>query len=147
MPLALHWYVWDEIAFDTGYPEYFPAKPGFAAAVQTLQQQYQISVAPYINGRIFDVNTKSWTQDGAEAYCTKYSPVAFQSDIRTPYQEVFTLTLLVVQSFFGFYFGFIVLIVVLHCARRHTELRFWFDVCCDVSYTSYWQQKIASVVA
>lgn len=86
MPLALHWYVWDEIAFDTGYPEYFPAKPGFADAVRTLQAN-KVSVAPYINGRIFDVSTKSWHDDNAELYCAKYVPEAYASDQLTPYQE------------------------------------------------------------
>ena len=75
--LALHWYEWDTLGyilgsdyqycgsevtcgFDTHYPEYFPPREGFNLALKGLQD-LGVKVAPYINGRIFDQGTDSWT--------------------------------------------------------------------------------------
>ena len=52
--------------FDTHYPEYFPVRTGFQAALATMQE-LGVRVAPYINGRIFDKGTKSWEADGGTA--------------------------------------------------------------------------------
>jgi len=77
--LALHWYEWDTLGyventdyqdcdsevtcgFDTHYPEYFPPRTGFNKALKSIQD-LGVRVAPYINGRIFDQGTKSWTAD------------------------------------------------------------------------------------
>ena len=46
--------------FDTHYPEYFPVRKGFNASLAAMQE-LGVKVAPYINGRIFDKGTKSWT--------------------------------------------------------------------------------------
>ena len=87
--LALHWYEWDLLGyeagsnytkcdpkdphcgFDTHYPEYFPVRDGFAAGLAKMQDA-GIHVAPYINGRIFDRGTESWTKDDAEVPATKH---------------------------------------------------------------------------
>jgi hypothetical protein len=84
--LALHWYVWDDIAFDTGYPDYFPAKPGFPAAVQTLQSA-GVHVVPYINGRIFDVGTPSWKADGASQFAAQAVPLVLNPSTYSLYEE------------------------------------------------------------
>lgn len=69
--MALHWYVWDEIrAFDADYPDYLPAKPGFAEAVEALHE-LKVRVVPYINGRLWDVATASWKADNAQAFAAK----------------------------------------------------------------------------
>ena len=65
VPIAIHWYNWHKIPFDTDYPEYFPTKEGFKDAVKKLQE-FGVRVMPYINGRIFDFNCRSWLLDGAE---------------------------------------------------------------------------------
>jgi len=70
--IALHWYCWHEIPFDTDYPEYFPAKPGFPEAVRNLSE-IGVKVFPYINGRLYDYNADSWDVDHAEKYNTKGS--------------------------------------------------------------------------
>lgn len=91
--LGLHWYEWDTLGyregsnystctsevtcgFDTHYPEYFPVRTGFGDVVQQLQA-LGVRVAPYINGRIFDVGTSKWTQDHAQAHACKNSPSVF----------------------------------------------------------------------
>jgi hypothetical protein len=69
---ALHWYTWHQIPFDTNYPQYLPAKAGFQQTVQYLQSK-GIHVVPYINGRLFDINTQSWKTDNAGLYATTMS--------------------------------------------------------------------------
>ncbi len=64
-PIGLHWYEWDHYLFDTNYPSYFPAKPGFVEALATIKKAYngQIKIAPYVNGRIFDIGGEAWKAD------------------------------------------------------------------------------------
>jgi hypothetical protein len=81
VPIALHWYNWHEIPFDTLYPDYFPAKPNFREGVKALQDA-GFRVMPYINGRLCDPNSKTWTQEGAD------KAAARQADGK-PYAEVY----------------------------------------------------------
>jgi len=70
VPTAVHWYNWHQIPFDDHYPEYFPAKEGFAQGVADLHAA-GIRVMPYINGRLWDPRTASWTAENAQAACAK----------------------------------------------------------------------------
>jgi len=70
VPIAIHWYNWHKIPFDTDYPEYFPTKEGFKDAVKKLQE-FGVRVMPYINVMYFDINAKSWIDEKAERYCAK----------------------------------------------------------------------------
>jgi len=93
--LALHWYEWDTLGyepgsdyghcasevtcgFDTHYPEYFPARVGFNDALSHLQS-LGVRVAPYINGRIFDKGTETWTRDNAIAFASKQAAPTLNS--------------------------------------------------------------------
>ena len=53
--------------FDTNYPDYFPARSGFAAAQREVQEVLGVPVFPYINGRIHDQNTTAWGAEGGGA--------------------------------------------------------------------------------
>lgn len=69
--VGLHWYYWHHYPFDTKYPEYFPAKDGF---VQMVEETKKLGgyVTPYINGRLWDPATESYSKlDGNEASCRK----------------------------------------------------------------------------
>ncbi len=69
--VGLHWYYWHNYPFDTHYPEYFPAKPGFREMVAEAQS-LGAYVTPYINGRLWDPATKSYKAENAkEASCRK----------------------------------------------------------------------------
>ncbi|MFA7692209.1 MAG: DUF6259 domain-containing protein [Candidatus Hydrogenedentales bacterium] len=57
IPIGFHWYNWHQIPFDNDYPHYFPAKEGFAEAVQDLQAS-NVFVMPYINGRLWDTRDR-----------------------------------------------------------------------------------------
>ncbi|UCH34369.1 MAG: hypothetical protein JSV65_17875, partial [Armatimonadota bacterium] len=70
VPTAVHWYNWHQIPFDDHYPEYFPTKAGFAQGVAELQAA-GVRVMPYINGRLWDPRTETWTSENAEAACAK----------------------------------------------------------------------------
>ncbi|HOE11044.1 MAG TPA: DUF6259 domain-containing protein [bacterium] len=69
VPTAAHIYTWHEIPFDDHYPEYFPAKPGFKAAIQKIQKA-GIPAMPYINGRLWDPATESWKEKNAQTACS-----------------------------------------------------------------------------
>lgn len=69
--VGLHWYYWHNYPFDTHYPEYFPAKPGFKEMVAAAQAKGAY-VTPYINGRLWDPATPSYkAENAAEASCRK----------------------------------------------------------------------------
>lgn len=61
VPTAVHWYRWHTIPYDTDYPDYPPARPGFADAVAGLQTE-DVPVMPYINGRLTDPNGETYRE-------------------------------------------------------------------------------------
>ncbi|MDI6828305.1 MAG: DUF6259 domain-containing protein [Armatimonadota bacterium] len=81
LPIALHWYTWHQIPFDTLYPEYFPAKPNFAEGVKALQAA-GFHVMPYINGRLCDPKSKTWLEEHADL-------AAARQENGEPYTEVY----------------------------------------------------------
>ncbi len=70
VPVGVHWYCWHQIPFDDGYPEYFPPKQGFQAAVRELSEA-GIVIMPYTNARLWDPKTDSWHREGASSAATK----------------------------------------------------------------------------
>jgi hypothetical protein len=82
--VALHWYVWHQVAWQTNYPHYFPARGGFRDVSQRLQKQ-GIKIFPYINGRVYDINNQSWSHDEAEIHCCK-SSAARSKPLHVPLQ-------------------------------------------------------------
>ncbi|WP_169853022.1 DUF6259 domain-containing protein [Anaerohalosphaera lusitana] len=66
MPLAVHWYMWHQILWDQKYPDYFPAEPGFAAAIDELQAR-NIKIVPYINGRVWDTGLNDFESEALPA--------------------------------------------------------------------------------
>lgn len=68
--LGVHWYHWHHYAYDTMYPEYLPAKPGFADIVREVQEA-GAHVTPYINGRLWDPANGSYKEKGRLASCRK----------------------------------------------------------------------------
>ncbi len=75
VPMAMHWYEWHEIPFDDRYPDYFPPKEGFKEAVARLGNA-GIIVMPYINARLWDSSTESWSREGALAAAAKDADLA-----------------------------------------------------------------------
>ena len=131
--LGLHWYEWDTLGyvkgsnysncsseitcgFDTHYPEYFPVRSKFQEKLKDIQA-LGVRVAPYINGRIFDQDTKSWVAKGGEAKhaAAKSTPAILNSSSKS---------LLLYNESYG--------------------SKAVFAVMCP--HTKYWQNTIADVV-
>ncbi len=67
--VGLHWYFWQHLPYDTNYPDYFPAKEGFAEAVKKAQKM-GARVTPYINGRLWDPANHTYDEwNGKDASC------------------------------------------------------------------------------
>jgi hypothetical protein len=64
VPIALHWYRWHKIPYDTLYPEYFPPLPRFIEAIREWQA-IGAHVMVYINGRLWDPDSESWEKQNA----------------------------------------------------------------------------------
>jgi hypothetical protein len=89
--LGLHWYEWQcgfadlcekdhgahRFHFDTEYPDYFPARRGdtFREVVDQLRAD-GVYTFPYINGRIFDNNSKSFTTEDGLQHVVKQPDIA-----------------------------------------------------------------------
>jgi len=58
VPVASQLYTWHRSAFDTAYPEYFPARPAFKPLIEGVKD-LNILITPYVNGRLQDVNVPS----------------------------------------------------------------------------------------
>jgi hypothetical protein len=67
--VALHWYNWFDKPFDITYPDYFP-REGFEQGVKKLHDA-GVRVLPYMSGRLFNPDSDSWTNEGAERYTAK----------------------------------------------------------------------------
>lgn len=71
IPFAVHWYRWNEVPLDTLYPQYFPAKEGFAEAVREVQR-LGIKVMPYINAHLWDTALDNFPTLGQPAACKSF---------------------------------------------------------------------------
>ena len=72
-PVSVFWHWWHGCAYDAEFPEYLPPREGtepFRAAVEKAQSQGIHSLI-YMNQRLWGTTTKSWTDEGAEAYAYK----------------------------------------------------------------------------
>lgn len=69
--IAFHWYFWHNHAYDSHYPDYFPAKPEFAPIVKKVRER-NCQVMPYINGRLWDPGADSYkARQGYLASCRR----------------------------------------------------------------------------
>jgi hypothetical protein len=123
VPVGYHWYWWENKPYDTGCPEYFPPKLEFKPGVEELHKA-GIYVMPYINARLWDVDTESWHQERAEMWCTK-APFKLIDGLRDYYLST------------GWW-------------RERTDItkyvEHWgarFAVMCP--YTEFWQEKITTI--
>ncbi len=64
--VAVHWYGWNMVPFDTGYPEDFPAQDGFEEVVREITANGDF-VVPYLNGHCWDSTLASYRTEGTAA--------------------------------------------------------------------------------
>ena len=123
VPVGYHWYGWENKPYDTCYPEYFPPKPEFKPGVEELHKA-GIYVMPYINARLWDIDTESWWQERAEAWCAK-APFKLVDGLRDYYLSA----------------GWWRERIDLTKYMEHWRAR--FAVMCP--YTEFWQEKVAMI--
>ncbi|MDD2710796.1 MAG: DUF6259 domain-containing protein [Verrucomicrobiae bacterium] len=74
VPLAFHWYGWDDKPCDVDYPEYKltpKARQRLAAALRQYRRE-GIRIIPYMNGRLWNIDTACWNAEKAGRYaCQK----------------------------------------------------------------------------
>ena len=73
VPVSVFWHWWHGCAYDAGFPEYLPPRDGtveFQTALKSAQQA-GLHVIPYMNQRLWGMNTASWKSEDAEAYAVK----------------------------------------------------------------------------
>lgn len=68
--LSIHWYWWHRHPYDTHYPDFIPAKPGFAEKVAKVHAK-GLHVTPYVNGRLWDPSSESFAKDGGADACAR----------------------------------------------------------------------------
>lgn len=63
-PIAFHWYLWQHhVTHDFAYPDYLPARPGFAEAVRKVQDA-GCRVIPYLNIHLCETQLPVWGERG-----------------------------------------------------------------------------------
>ena len=72
-PVSVFWHWWHDCPYDAGFPEYLPPREGaapFKAAMEVAHRE-GLHVLPYMNQRLWGMNTRSWKAEGAEAFAVK----------------------------------------------------------------------------
>ena len=95
--LSVHWYWWHQIEYDTHYPDYLPARPGFAERVAQIHKK-GVHVTPYINGRLWDPKADSYLRDGGLSasarkqdgtlYTELYGTSGVVNSVTCPYTQI-----------------------------------------------------------
>lgn len=77
VPTGLTWYRWNGLQEDEKYPAYFPPTANMDAQISTMQNHTpKIRVAPYINGRLFDIALDGTVGDNGYIYTLDGEPYA-----------------------------------------------------------------------
>ena len=73
VPVAIHWYGWQEPPYDTCYPDPFPAREGDEGLKQAIQELHQAGIRcfPYTNGRLWDTASESWKREKPAKWACK----------------------------------------------------------------------------
>lgn len=69
-PLAFHWYNWHSVPFDNYYPDYFPAND-YVLSTRAKLKEWGVRVMPYINGHLWDTESKSYGEEGGVRWAMK----------------------------------------------------------------------------
>jgi hypothetical protein len=72
-PVSMLWHWWHNCPYDAGFPEYLPPREGtepFKAALEAARRR-DVRVILYMNQRLWGTQTRSWADEGADAYAVK----------------------------------------------------------------------------
>jgi hypothetical protein len=70
VPTAFQWYNWQKFPHDVNYPDYFPPIAEFSEKAKQLQSA-GIKIVPYINSRVWDIDSKSWSSENPQSSACK----------------------------------------------------------------------------
>ncbi len=87
LKLALHWYDWHEIPFDSEYPEFFPPKKGAAEDIKHFETN-GLSIMPYINAHLWDTGLPNFNTEGRPAAIKSQDGVLNAGPAATPGREL-----------------------------------------------------------
>jgi hypothetical protein len=77
VPTGLTWYRWNGLEQDEKFPEYFPPTANMDTQISAMQSHTpKIRVAPYVNGRLFDVDLDGSLGDNQFIYAIDGEPYA-----------------------------------------------------------------------
>jgi hypothetical protein len=90
-PVSVLWHWWHDCPYDAGFPEYLPPREGaesFKTALAAAQRQ-DVHAILYMNQRLWGMETRSWTSDGADPYAVrgkdgKVSPEVYNVFMKAP---------------------------------------------------------------
>jgi len=68
--VGIHWYGWHNSIFDFNYPEYFPAKKRVPKVMERAEKSGYL-VMPYMNARLWDMNSVSYRAFAHKGVCRK----------------------------------------------------------------------------
>lgn len=86
-----HWYFWHNHPYDSHYPDYLPAKPGFKETVAAVRAR-GAKVMPYINGRLWDAAAESYRPRRGYEASTRRADGALNTEIYPTSLVVNTVT-------------------------------------------------------
>jgi len=86
--VALDWYWWHHNPYDVFVPEYLPPREGVKTFVENVDKLHSagVKVVVYINGRLWDMTSGSWAEQGAELAAAK-------DENMKPYAEVYNISM------------------------------------------------------
>ena len=78
LPCALHWYGWNNQCHDNDYPDYAIDEVGKERLAQAVAAYHDagMKVFPYLNGRLWNIDTQSWHDENAGHYACLKNPEA-----------------------------------------------------------------------
>lgn len=87
LKLALHWYDWHEIPFDSEYPEFFPPKKGATEDIKHFEAN-ALSIMPYINVHLWDTGLPNFQTEGRPAAIKSQDGMLNAGPAATPGREL-----------------------------------------------------------
>ncbi len=88
-PVAVLWHWWHGCGYDAGFPDYLPPREGAAACKAALEaaRAQNVHSLLYMNQRLWCTETRSWTDEDAEAHAVKGSDGKIQTEVHNVFTK------------------------------------------------------------
>ena len=91
VPTGIHWFNWHQVPYDAAYPDFLPAREGFADAVDTASDLGYYNMV-HANARFADRNSDAWDEYNLKAAAAKRASPRYQPAADTRYVETYETT-------------------------------------------------------